>query len=170
MPEQLPEKLSIVRNEVSVDFVPTAYKRGKKAEAGEMYLTVPQNITFDELVKYVGQDDARGILLARVNLLAQGWYESATTRMEGENEVSKPFDTAEFTKYATEFSARGLSKDEILEAIKSGTDELLALLINTSLSAEDKQVKATALTKRIQGLNSDLASRKKEKKTEEAAS
>jgi hypothetical protein len=163
MPE-LPSVIPVSRNNVITNFVPTAYKRGKKAEEGLTYYAIDQAISLEDLIKYYGQDEAKNELLARCNLRSQGWYESATTSIdEAGNEIAKPFDEQEFTKYASEFSARGLSKDDIQEAIKSCWEDLHALLLDPSVSPEDKNSKAMALSERVKSLNMALAAKKRDR-------
>lgn len=159
MPE-VPSTVAVTRN-ITVSFVPTAFKRGKKAEAGEMYLAIEPSISLDDLIKYITPDDARSILLARANLMSQGWYESATTAADGE--TPKPFDEAEFVKYASEFSARGMSKDEIEDAIKAAWEALHALLINVNIAPEEKQSQALLLSEKVRNLNVAKDARKKKK-------
>jgi hypothetical protein len=162
--------VKVNRNSVDVSFVPTPYKRGKKAEAGDLYLAVDAAISFEDLVKYWGQEEAHKELLSRTNLRAQGWFETASTAVDAEgNEVDKPFDEAEFSKYATEFSARGMSRDD-MEALRvTITDELLSLATNTNLDAGTKQEKALALLTRMQGIDRALAARKRKKEEAVAA-
>ncbi len=158
------KQVSVTRNESSVNFNPTAYQRGDKAKAGAMFLAIDDKLTTQELIKFVGEDETKSILYARVNLLSQRWTEAASTGSNEKGEdVPKDFDEAEFIKYASEFSARGLSKDELQAAIKAGTDELHSVLMDTTVAYADKEQRIIQLANRIKGLNADLAGRKREK-------
>jgi DNA-binding protein len=162
------EKVTIVRNETPFDYIPTLYKRGVKAEKGEMFLAPDPMVPLSVIVAHIGEDDVKKLVLARLNQFAQGWTESASTTVDADgNEIPKPFDVAEFTKYATEMSARGLSRAEIQEAFRLGTEELQQILFATDLTMEQKTQKAQAIAQRLNALQLELAARKRSKKDEE---
>lgn len=161
------ETLSISRNNTSVSFVSAEKKRGDKA--GEQYYAVDSGLTFDQLVEYIGKEDAKNMLVARVNILAQKWMNEASTNEAGE---PQPFDVEEFKKYATEFSARGLTSQELVDEITRVTNELVAMSLDPEfivLDKEERLAKAKVKADRIKELQAAIAKRKRKKEDESTA-
>ena len=170
---EIPAEIVISRAGGSVRYVPTAFKRGAKAKQGKMYPAIDPNTTNEELVNHIGWEDVRNMLFRGLNLFAQNYYDSATTGLNEKGDpIPKAFDLEEFTKYATELSARGLSKDDLNEAISAGCDAIRQVVLDVNIEPAAKMEKLKALTERLKNLNLDLASRKRTKDTEseEAAS
>lgn len=157
--------VDITRNDVTVKFVSADIKRGPNA--GSKYLQLDPSLTFPQMVAYIGEKDAQAILTARVNVLSQRWTQEAMTNAD---ETPKPFDVIEFTKYATEFSARGLTSAQLDEAIKAVTEELSNLVLDIEFnlkSKEERMAIAGEKIARIKALEADKASRKRKGKEEE---
>lgn len=158
------ETLSIARNNTTVAFVSAEKKRGDKA--GEQYYAIDPALSFDQLCEYIGKDDAKNMLVARVNILAQKWMNEASTKEDG---TPQPFDVEEFKKYATEFSARGLTSQELLDEITRVTNELVAMSIDPEflvLDKDERLAKAKVKADRIKELQSAVEKRKRKKEDE----
>jgi len=161
------ETLNINRNDTVVSFVSAEKKRGDNA--GELYYAIDSTLSFDTLIKYIGVEDAKNMLLARVNILAQKWMSEASTNEAGEKQ---DFNKDEFVKYATEFSARGLTSQELVDEITRVTNELVAMSLDPEfivLDKEERLAKAKVKADRIKELQAAVAKRKR-KKEDEAAS
>lgn len=161
-PDVIPAEVIVTRPGGSVKYVPTAFKRGDNAKKGLMYLAIAAGTTFAEKIAHIGEKDADAMLTRTLNLFAQNWHKSATTGVGPDGkDVRKPFDLAEFVGYATDLSARGMSKAELVEAIAAGWDELQAVLRDTAMAPADKMPLLEKLGERMKMLNNDLASRGK---------
>lgn len=160
------DTLSITRNSTSVNFVSAEKKRGDKA--GELYYAVDNSLSFKQLVDYIGEEDAKNMLFARVNILAQKWMQEASTDEAGN---SKPFDVEEFKKYAQDFSARGLTTAQLQEEISRVTTEITTLATDVNFLAqgpEHMREVMTAKANRIKELQAAVAARKRKTTAEDS--
>lgn len=153
------ETLNVERNSTTVAFVSAEKKRGDKA--GEPYYAIDPTITFDTLVAYIGQEDAKNMLLARANVLAQKWMTEACKDEAGND---KSFDKEEFIKYAKEFSARGLTIGELKDEIVRITGEITSLATDLEfLSKPKEEMREIMLGKanRVKELQAAIENRKR---------
>lgn len=115
---------SVTRNDVSITFVETPYKRQKEGEPKETY-PFPDNFAqfpFADKVKFIGQDNVNSIIDAKFALYCQNWAYEAFPRevaKEGPNKgkevITGPMDINDFVKYVQGFSARGETLAELQE-------------------------------------------------------
>lgn len=157
----LPE-ITVERNGVTVTFVTATKKRGNNP--GELFYAYPQTIDLQKLIQHFGEEETKGILLARGNLYAQRWMQEASLN---EDETPKPFDAEEFKKYATEFSARGLTAAGLAEEISKRTDELNEYVMSEEFlslaTTEERKAALAPKVEKIKSLKAALAARKRKK-------
>lgn len=160
--------VSVERNGVTVTFSEGTKKRG--TNPGEPFYAYPVSLTLAEIVKHFGEEESKGILIARGNIYAQKWLAEATSNEDG---TPKPLDVEEFKKYATEFSARGLTSAQLTEEISARTDELQALVMDLEFNLKTKEERLEVIKpmiERINGLKSAVAARKRKKEDEDKGS
>jgi len=161
------DTLSIERNKTTVSFVSAEKKRGEKA--GEQYYAIDPTVSLTTLLAYISEEDAKNMLLARVNILAQKWMKEASTKEDGS---PQPFDVEEFKKYAQEFSARGLTSQELVDEIARVTTEITTLAMNPEFNAkpaDERLAIMKAKCERVQELQAAVAKRKRKKDDENEA-
>jgi len=165
--------LEVTRNEVTVKYVSATKKRG--ATPGELYYTPDPAIKLTDVIKHIGEDSVLSMLVSRWNLYSQRWMAEASLT---EDEKPKPFDSAEFLKYAQDFSARGMtiaSLNEEIAKLSEAFTEYVSSVEFLSISDADPEV-AKSLRKaaiqpridRIKELKAAVAARK-DKKEDAAA-
>lgn len=167
---EVPAEILVTRPGGSLRYVPTAFKRGEMAKAGLVYPAPDPVATFKDKVAFLGEDEADIIITRVLNLNAQNYFVNACTGVDDKGEdvpFGKAFDTEAWTKNATELSSRGMTKNDLIDAIAAGVDELNKLLLDPAISMDDKRPKLEAIAARLKSMNQDLASRKPEPKTEE---
>ncbi len=154
--------LEVTRNEVTIKYVSATKKRG--ASPGELFYTPDPALTLDKVIKHIGEDSVLSMLMSRWNLYSQRWMAEASLT---ETEQPKPFDADEFIKYATDFSARGMTvaalNEEIGKLTDALTDYITSIEFLTLASADDRKAAVSPKINRIQELKAAVAARKAKK-------
>jgi len=154
--------LEVTRNEVTVKYVSATKKRG--ATPGELFYQADQTLTLPQVIKHIGEDSVLSMLMSRWNLYSQRWMAEASLT---EDEKPKPFDAEEFIKYATDFSARGMTVASLNEEISKLTDSLTDFISSieflTLATADERKAAVSPKIARIQELKAAVAARKAKK-------
>jgi hypothetical protein len=162
------ETLNIARNNTTVAFISAEKKRGDSA--GELYYAIDPSTSLEDVIGYLDKDVAKNMLIARINIVAQRLMSEACTNEAGE---PKPLDIDELKKSLVEFSARGLTSQELVDEITRVTNELVAMSLDPEFIALDKEerlAKAKVKAERIKELQAAVAKRKRKKEDESTAS
>lgn len=141
----------INRNDVSLVFQQEELKRGKNKGATIM---APPKITKDNLqvvCKWIGDDELAAILYGRLRNMSSGWTESA-------EDTEGNFQLDAFNTFASKFSARG----ESMEELESQIDDLLAEMGQFAEAGDSAKVLECGV--KIKSLKAEIESKKRPRK------
>ena|SRR3990167_5561991 len=108
----VPAKIEVERNSTKVPFVKTEVKRGDYK--GMQYLAPSDEITTEQLMKFIGLDVVNKWIDAKFKTICQGLNDEAMESNEATGEPIK-FDTEEFAKLAAALSVRAESIKYLVE-------------------------------------------------------
>lgn len=159
----IPTPISIVRNEVTMQYEKAEMTRGKNS--GWVYPKL--NVTKENLDSYIahaGVDNVVKILDQVHKIKSQGWWEDA---LENSTNEDGTIDTDKavllFSKNATDFSARG----ESIPTLKARREELVALMTKLDTNASDFYMNFRSMSDEIKEINATIASKKRSKDDED---
>jgi len=153
------QSFSVTRNNLSLPFVPVKKTRGTSKSEYPCLVLTKENLR--EGLEWLGEEVVLSLINPKLKQRCQNWFGEATVEADGT--TPKPFDQEEFSKFASEFNARGESiKDLIAEK-----DELSLEMANLPWGTPGVEVKAQELGMRIRILLTAIENKRRKKDEDE---
>lgn len=145
--------------EVEFQFVPSQVKKGDNKGSEYLGPTEIKEDNLDTLIAWMGRKIAAAKLGAFIRQMSQGWFKAAVE--ESTDEKTKQVDKDKvyewFTKFASEFSARG----ESIPALKLEIEELIEEMTSLDIADPDYANKARDIALQVKDLQMSIQSRKR---------
>ncbi len=164
-PSSCNTEIKVVRNDQEITFSPTAFERGKRAEAGIMYPYTGDitEATLTAFRKFVGAENFFGMLNENWRLWMQGFFNAVLKDSNG------VFDPEKFKAYVIELAVSSDTIKDLQAKLEKLTDSLNALVpASAQAQAEGNLAKVAELmgqfmpiVSQMKAINLQIANKKR---------
>ncbi len=160
----------VVQNEVEVTFNPDKIKKGTAAGSATLRPDLSK-LDLAAKIKYIGEKNVDGILIQKMNSLANAVFNASVNEDTGELDIEK------WSKLIQGIAIQGETLEDLRDRLLEIGDEQRKMLLDESIPLESIRPKIKELSKEVQEIEETIQKREadfaeraaKRKATQEAA-